>query len=174
MHYLSAEGAKVVVERNDAIDYSTIDKCDKIVLSPGPGLPMDAGGLMELVRKYAGAKPILGVCLGHQAIAEHFGLKLRNLNEVFHGVDCTVSKVLNHYLFNGLPTCFKVGRYHSWVVESNSEIDIDATAIDEQGNIMALAHPQLDICGVQFHPESIMTEFGRNMIRNWINEKRSQ
>ena len=173
VHYITAEGAQVLVERNDEIDFSNIELCDKIVLSPGPGLPVNAGGMMELIQKYVGVKPIFGVCLGHQAIAEHFGWRLRNLNEVFHGVDCTVSVDSSHYLFNGVPTRFRAGRYHSWVVDNASGIDLDVTAVDEEGDIMALAHSYIDICGVQFHPESVMTEFGRDIIKNWLNEKGS-
>jgi len=168
VHYLNAEGAEVIVQRNNEVDFDSVASCDKIVLSPGPGLPKDAGALMKVIETLAGKKPILGVCLGLQAIAEFYGMQLRNLPEVYHGVENTVFRVGLHYLFADIPLEFKAGLYYSWFVLNQPHAVLDTIAVDEQGRIMALAHPDLDICGVQFHPESIMTDEGRKMVHNWV------
>lgn len=161
---------KVDVFRNDEINISDIAKYDKILLSPGPGIPEEAGILKELIKTYAPQKSILGVCLGCQAIAEVFGGSIRNLNKVYHGV-ATPVKVINddEYLFNGLPKKFNAGRYHSWVVnEQDLPEDLIVTSTEEDGQIMGLMHNEYDLHGVQFHPESVLTEHGKQIIRNWI------
>lgn len=163
--------AKVDVFRNDQISLEEIGNYDKIILSPGPGIPQEAGLLLPLIEKYASTKSILGVCLGHQAIAEALGAKLYNLPSVFHGVATDVN-VENDpgFLFEGLPTHFKIGRYHSWVVDEKTlPAGLKVTARDEDGNIMAVQHTTFDVSGVQFHPESIMTEYGEELMRNFLN-----
>ncbi len=161
---------RVDVFRNDELALDDVDAYDKIILSPGPGLPTEAGALLPLIRRYAKTKSILGVCLGHQAIAEAFSGKLTNMENVFHGVATNVNLEKDAgFLFSGLPASFKVGRYHSWVVDENMlPVELQVTARDEQGRIMALQHRSLDVCGVQFHPESIMTEHGEALLRNFI------
>jgi anthranilate synthase component II len=169
-------GIPVVVKRNDEISLDEVDGFDRIILSPGPGIPQEAGLLLPLIRAYSAKKPILGVCLGHQAIGEAFGAKLVNLDRVYHGLSLPV-KVLQREgtgvatdLFAGLPEQFAAGRYHSWVIDPEgfpSELEITAT--DEAGNIMALRHRHLDVLGVQFHPESVLTPEGEIIMRNWLN-----
>jgi anthranilate synthase component 2 len=162
--------ARVEVKRNDAITLKAVDEYDVIVLSPGPGLPKDAGIMPELIKQYAGRKPILGVCLGHQAIAEAYGAKLENLEDVFHGIETAVA-ILDEQdpLFHGIATPFQAGRYHSWVVSRAGLPDsLVVTAQDEKGTIMAMRHKELNIRGVQFHPESIMTVEGKKMLRNYF------
>ena len=163
--------ARVDVFRNDRISLEEINAYDKIILSPGPGIPEEAGLLLPLIKKYAPTKSILGVCLGHQAITESFGGKLLNLSKVFHGVATDLKVEKNHgYLFAGIPSSFKIGRYHSWIAdENNFPAELNITARDENGNIMALQHKTYDVAGVQFHPESIMTEFGEELMNNFIN-----
>lgn len=164
-------GEKVDVFRNDAIPLEDIDPYDKIILSPGPGIPEEAGLLLPLIKKYAGSKSILGVCLGHQAIAEAFGGKIINLENVYHGV-ATGVKLLNKCtkIFQDVPDKIQAGRYHSWVVSDNGLPDnLEVTARDDNGYIMALQHKELDVCGVQFHPESVLTEHGERILRNWLN-----
>jgi anthranilate synthase component 2 len=175
VHYLEKESDAVVeVQRNDKIGIEEIERFDKILLSPGPGIPSEAGIMNDVIRKYSGSKSILGVCLGQQAIAEVFGGSLQNLNNVFHGVSTSVNIIKEDLLFKGLPEKFRVGRYHSWVVNSNDlPSDIEVTSVDDSGLIMALRHKKLDVRGVQFHPESILTEFGSEIIRNWINIKQN-
>lgn len=171
VHYLEdITGQAPDVFRNDQITVEEVGAYDKILLSPGPGLPKEAGILCNLVREYAATKSILGVCLGLQAIGEVFGGKLENLDNVYHGV-ATPVKVLDEseQLFIGLPANFDVGRYHSWVVSNDGLPDcFKITAEDENGQIMGLTHREYDVRGVQFHPESIMTEHGMDMLRNWI------
>ena len=163
---------EVTVVRNDSISVKEADQFEKIIISPGPGLPMNAGITMEVIRTYASSKSILGVCLGHQAIAEAFGGKLRNLNTVQHGVASSVKCDSKDQLFKGIPATIEVGRYHSWVVDENSvPNELIVTATDNDGVIMALRHRQFDVCGVQFHPESIMTNYGLQMIDNWLNDR---
>lgn len=172
VHYLEEiTGEMPDVYRNDEITVEEAGAYDKILLSPGPGLPQEAGILCELIRAHAAEKSIMGVCLGLQAIGEVFGGQLENLEEVFHGV-ATPVKVLaeKEQLFAGLPETFAAGRYHSWVVSNQGLPDcFDKTAVDDNGQIMGLTHKIYDVRGVQFHPESIMTEYGMEMMRNWIN-----
>lgn len=162
---------EVDVIRNDKIDLSAVAQYDKIILSPGPGLPEEAGLLIPLIRRYAKTKSILGVCLGHQAIGEVFGAKLKNIPFVFHGVQTPVHIVGQDYLFTGLPEEILVGRYHSWIVSTeNFPTELEITVVDEAGDIMALKHSQLDVHGVQFHPESILTPEGIMMIQNFLKQ----
>ena len=165
---------KVDVFRNDQIPLEKVKEYDKIILSPGPGIPEEAGFLLPLIKEYASSKSILGVCLGHQAIGEAFGGKLVNLSTVYHGV-ATPVKFLNgksnakSHLFNGLPEEIEVGRYHSWIVsDENFPKDLEVTARDENNYIMALQHTKYDVQGVQFHPESVLTPDGEKILRNWL------
>lgn len=169
-HQLKALGAQVDVVRNDAFQMFQLEPYDKIVLSPGPGIPEKAGLLNDVIRHYAGRKPILGVCLGHQAIAEVFGGRLENLRTVYHGVH-TPTHIINHdYLFEHLPETFEAGRYHSWVVSRSGLPDcLEVTAISDDGHIMALRHRTYDVRGIQFHPESILTPEGARILQNWLN-----
>ncbi len=163
-------GLAVDVFRNDEIELIEIDKYDKIVLSPGPGLPEEAGRLLEIIKNYAPKKSILGVCLGHQAIGEAFGAKLHNMNRVIHGMATPVELTENHsILFKGLPETFDVGRYHSWIVQKeNLPGCFEITSVDKEGMIMSMKHKEYDVEGVQFHPESVLTPLGEKMIENWI------
>ena len=177
-HLIKELGAEVVVYRNDQpevqalIDNADNIEFDKIVLSPGPGIPSEAGLLLDVIRTFAGKKPILGVCLGHQAIAEVFGAKLINLSDVFHGVATVGTQLGNDIVFSGLPMSIVMGRYHSWVVSRDSFPEcLEITAESEGGHIMALRHKEYDIHGIQFHPESVLTPDGRKMINNWLNCK---
>ncbi|MBE7174125.1 MAG: aminodeoxychorismate/anthranilate synthase component II [Williamsia sp.] len=167
-------GEKVDVVRNDKIPLEKVGEYDKIILSPGPGIPSEAGLLLPLIRAYAASKSILGVCLGHQAIGEAFGGSLVNLSTVYHGV-ATPVRVLQQQtvpangVFNGLPDELEVGRYHSWIVATDSfPQELEITAEDEHGYIMALQHKTYDVQGVQFHPESVLTPQGEQMLRNWL------
>lgn len=170
VQYLEKTGnAGVDVFRNDKISLEAINAYDKILLSPGPGLPSEAGILLEVIKRYAPAKSILGVCLGQQAIGEVFGGKLVNLESVYHGVATEMEVVKEDILFKGLPKKFKAGRYHSWVVdEKKFPNDLEITCVDERGYVMGLRHKKYDVRGVQFHPESILTEHGLEIIRNWL------
>ena len=161
---------KVDVFRNDQIALDEIKKYDKIILSPGPGIPVEAGLLLPLIKEYAATKSILGVCLGHQGIGEAFGAALINLSTVYHGVatNCKLS-IANSALFKGLPNEIQVGRYHSWIVsEKNFPEDLEITALDENGYIMAIRHKKYDVHGVQFHPESVLTPDGEKIMSNWL------
>jgi len=163
-------GEKVDVFRNDEIDLNDVDKYDKIILSPGPGIPSEAGLLLPLIKKYASTKSILGVCLGHQAIGETFGGSLVNLENVFHGVATSCQLTVDScQLFKGLESEINVGRYHSWIVDDNNfPEDLEVTARDENGFIMALKHKKYDVQGVQFHPESVLTPEGGKILKNWL------
>lgn len=170
-HYLDElNQGGVEVVRNDELDLEKVKEYDRVVLSPGPGLPKDAGKLMEFLKRYATGVPILGVCLGQQAIAEHFGMKLKNLNEVVHGQSRTIEILENTKgIFSDFPSEIKVGRYHSWVIDSKSiSKEFEITSTDTEGNIMSIRHKNLPICAVQFHPESILTEMGKEMLGNWL------
>lgn len=162
---------KVDVYRNDQISLEKVKEYDKIILSPGPGVPSEAGLLLPLIREYAATKSILGVCLGHQAIGEAFGATLQNLSRVYHGV-ATPIKILNTEapILKGLGDTVEVGRYHSWIVnkEGFPSSELEITAEDENGFIMALQHKKYDVQGVQFHPESVLTPTGEKIIRNWL------
>ena len=165
-------GAEVTVKRNDQFQLKELEEFDKILLSPGPGIPEEAGLLLDVIRTYAGKKPILGVCLGEQAIGEVYGGKLTNLDEVFHGIQSPVSLTATDYLFEGLPSTVQVGRYHSWVVDQKDFPDcLEVTAVSEEGYIMALRHRTLDVRGVQFHPESVLTPEGKQILGNWIHHQ---
>ncbi len=168
-HLVRQLGASVTVYRNDQFEMSQLEPFDKIILSPGPGIPSEAGLLLDVVRTYAGRKPILGVCLGHQAIAEVFGARLTNLAEVYHGVATEGTQFNNDVVFEGLPQRIVMGRYHSWVVDRAGFPDcLQVTAVSDDGQIMALRHKQLDVHGIQFHPESVLTPMGGQMVRNWM------
>ncbi len=168
-HLLKELGAEVTVKRNDQFKLEELEEFDKILLSPGPGIPEEAGLLLDVIRTYAGKKPILGVCLGEQAIGEVYGGKLTNLDEVFHGIQSTINLTTPDYLFEGLPSQIQVGRYHSWVVDQNGLPDcLEVTAVSQEGYIMALRHKTLDVRGVQFHPESVLTPDGKQILANWI------
>jgi anthranilate synthase component 2 len=181
-HLVRELGAEVTVLRNDQFELPQLEEYDKIILSPGPGIPSEAGLLLDVIRTYAGKKPMLGVCLGHQAIGEVFGAKLENLKEVYHGV-ATEGTVryeepgarsqepgeLVDKIFAGLPQRIIMGRYHSWVVSRDGFPDcLEVTAESDEGQIMALRHREYDIRGIQFHPESVLTPDGARIIKNWL------
>lgn len=169
-HLVKELGADVTVYRNDQFAMEQLEKFDKIILSPGPGIPSEAGLLMEVLKNYAEKKPILGVCLGHQAIGEYFGGTLENLTNVFHGVATEGTQFGNDEIFNGLPERITMGRYHSWVVSKQGLPNcLEITAESDEGQIMGLKHKQYDIHGIQFHPESVLTTEGRTIISNWLN-----
>ena len=169
-HLVKQLGADCTTVRNDQFQLPDLEPYDKIILSPGPGIPSEAGLLLDVIRTYAGKKPILGVCLGHQAIGEAFGARLENLSDVFHGVQTPIRLTTPDYLFDGLSAPLPVGRYHSWVVAREAFPDcLEVTAESEEGQIMALRHRTLDIRGIQFHPESVLTPDGPAIIRNWLN-----
>jgi anthranilate synthase component 2 len=162
---------QVTVLRNDAFNLADLEQFDKLILSPGPGIPSEAGLLLDVIRHYAGRKPMLGVCLGEQAIGEAFGGKLTNLSEVFHGVKTPVDILPEggDYIFDGLPAQIEVGRYHSWVVSREGfPADLEITALSLEGQIMALRHRTFDIHGIQFHPESVLTPDGHIIINNFL------
>jgi len=186
-HLVKELGAEVDVLRNDKFELEELEKYDKIILSPGPGIPEEAGLLLEVIRTYAGRKPILGVCLGEQAIGQAFGGKLTNLSEVFHGIQTNIvirdeglgisssslntnhSSLITDYIFSGLPTEIPVGRYHSWVVDTDGfPEELVITAISPEGQIMALKHREYDVHGIQFHPESVLTPDGKQIVGNWL------
>ena len=168
-HLVKALGAEVTVLRNDQFNIEALEAYDKIILSPGPGIPSEAGLLLDVIKTYASRKPMLGVCLGHQAIGEAFGARLENLSEVFHGVATPAHIVADDPIFCGLPKTFTVGRYHSWVVATDQLPDcLTVTAVSDEGQIMALRHKEYDIHGIQFHPESVLTPEGSIIIKNFI------
>jgi anthranilate synthase component 2 len=172
VHLVNEIGLQCTVWRNDQFAIDDVDAFDKIILSPGPGIPSEAGLLLQVIEKYAPAKSIFGVCLGQQAIAEVFGGRLYNLKQPMHGIATPILVTdEREQLFAGLPKTFKVGRYHSWVVDEKAIPDaLTVTAIDETDNsAMGLRHKTYDVRGVQFHPESILTEYGKEMMKNWIN-----
>jgi anthranilate synthase component 2 len=162
-------GYDVDVVRNDRFDIADVAKYDKIIISPGPGIPSEAGLVSEVLKRYSSTKSILGVCLGHQAIGECFGAKLLNLPKVFHGIQTPVNIIKDDYLFAGLPSTINVGRYHSWVVDSAQfPAELEIIAEDNDKQIMALRHATVDVRGVQFHPESILTPDGLTILNNWL------
>lgn len=169
VHLVNELGVGTDVFRNDRITVEEVGQYDRIILSPGPGLPCEAGVLLEVIRRYAPEKSILGICLGEQAIGECFGATLENLSEVYHGIHTPVQVTAEEKMFEGLGDHFEVGRYHSWVVSRKGLPDcLTVTAEDVHGQIMALAHKTYDVRGVQFHPESILTPQGKKMIANWL------
>lgn len=169
VHLIKELGADVTVVRNNQFSLEELAAFDRIVLSPGPGIPSEAGQLLDVIRRYAGVKPILGVCLGHQAIGEVFGAKLENLSDVFHGVTTEARQLVNTPLFAGLPEHFPVGRYHSWVVAKTSFPDcLEMIAESNEEMIMALRHRTHNVYGIQFHPESVLTPDGKRIMENWL------
>lgn len=174
VHYLEELDCEVTVMRNDQFELEEVMYYDKILLSPGPGIPDEAGLLKQVIQQYASTKPILGVCLGHQAIAEVFGGKLENLDQVFHGVSTKATIISeDEPLFKGLGKEIEIGRYHSWVVSREGFPNVlKITSIDESGQIMSFRHSIYDICAVQFHPESVLTPKGKQIIRNWVKGER--
>lgn len=170
VHLVRSLGAEVSVVRNDALELPELEAYDKIILSPGPGVPAEAGLLLEIIHTYAARKPILGVCLGHQAIAEAFGGQLINLREVHHGIASLCMATTRDYLFSAIAQPFTVGRYHSWVVaDEGFPTMLEVTARSRDGEIMALRHRAWDVRGIQFHPESVLTPEGHTMLENWLN-----
>ena len=168
-HLIKELGAEVTVLRNDQFELSDLEPYNKIVLSPGPGIPSEAGLLLDVIRTYAGKKPILGVCLGHQAIGEAFGASLENLSDVFHGVATPCHIVTDDPIFSGIERDITIGRYHSWVVAKEGLPEcLEVTAVSDEGQIMALRHKTLNIRGIQFHPESVLTPQGRTIIKNFL------
>ena len=168
-HLIKEIGAEVTVIRNDQFTLNQLERFDKIVLSHGPGIPSEAGLLLDVIKTYKGRKPILGVCLGHQAIGEVFGGTLENLSDVFHGVATEGTQFSNDYIFDSLPKRITMGRYHSWVVSrENFPTCLEVTAVSDEGQIMALKHKNYDIHGIQFHPESVLTPEGKTILRNFI------
>jgi len=169
VHYLEDLDCEVTVYRNDEFEMEEIARFDKILLSPGPGIPEEAGLLKQVIQQYGPTKSIFGVCLGQQAIGEVYGGTLSNLDKVYHGVATTVTKAVNNeLLFEGLDNEFEVGRYHSWVVDANLPDCLEATSFDENGQVMSLRHKTYDVRGVQFHPESVLTPNGKKMLENWV------
>ena len=168
-HLVKQLGSDVTVFRNDKFELEQLEQFDKIILSPGPGIPSEAGLLEEVIRDYAGRKPILGVCLGHQAIGEVFGAELENLSEVYHGVATEGTQLGNDPIFDGLPRRIVMGRYHSWVVSNKSLPScLEVTAVSDDGCIMALKHKTFDVHGIQFHPESVLTPDGKTIVANFL------
>jgi len=168
-HMVSELGAEVTVFRNDQFQLQQLENFDKIILSPGPGIPSEAGLLTEVIRSYAGRKPIFGVCLGHQAIGEVFGGRLINLDDVFHGVATEGTQFGNDCIFNSLPSRITMGRYHSWVVSKEDFPDcLEITAESDEKQIMGLRHKKFNIHGIQFHPESVLTPDGKTILKNWL------
>ena len=168
-HLVKELGAEVTVLRNDKFDIADLAQYDKLILSPGPGIPSEAGLLMDVIKTYADKKPMLGVCLGHQAIGEAFGASLTNLSEVFHGVATEGKQLGNDPIFASLPQRITMGRYHSWVVSRDGLPDcLEITALSDEGQIMGLRHKNFDIHGIQFHPESVLTPDGRTIVDNFL------
>nr|WP_321247486.1 aminodeoxychorismate/anthranilate synthase component II [uncultured Psychroserpens sp.] len=169
VHYLEDLNCEVTVKRNDKLSLEEVDAFQKIVLSPGPGIPDEAGLLKAIIKRYAPTKSILGVCLGQQAIAEVFGGSLINLEDVYHGVATQVDiTVDDEQLFTNMDKTIEVGRYHSWVVNPNLPEVLEATSFDSNGQIMSLRHRFYDVKGVQYHPESVLTPNGKQILENWI------
>jgi anthranilate synthase component 2 len=170
VHYLEDLDCKVTVVRNDEFELDDLKNFDKILLSPGPGIPSEAGLLKQVIAKYASTKSILGVCLGQQAIGEVFGGELTNLEKVYHGVATPINiLVTDENLFADLESNQEVGRYHSWVIANEGFPEVlEITSVDENGQIMSIRHRMYDVKGVQFHPESVLTPNGKKMLENWV------
>ena len=172
VHYLEDLNAEVTVYRNDEFELSELEKFDKILLSPGPGIPDEAGLLKQVIQKYAPTKSILGICLGLQAIGEVFGGNLVNLRKVYHGVATKVTKISDDFIFNEIPDEMEVGRYHSWSVSTENFPEVlEITSVDENGQVMSLKHKTYDVRGVQYHPESVLTPYGKKILENWLKGK---
>ncbi len=170
VHYLEDLDCEVEVKRNDQLDLKDVAEFDNIVLSPGPGIPDEAGLLKEIIETWGPTKRIFGVCLGQQAIGEVFGGRLINLDEVYHGVATRILIIKDDALFEGMPKEIEVGRYHSWVVDPNLPESLEATSVDENGQLMSIRHKNFDVCAVQFHPESVLTPHGKQMLENWLKD----
>ncbi len=169
VHYLQDLNCDVTVKRNDKLTLEEVDNFDKILLSPGPGIPDEAGLLKPIIKEYAATKSILGICLGQQAIAEVFGGEIENLDNVYHGVSTEIELTdQDEVLYKGLPNKLEVGRYHSWVVNKTLPEGLISTSIDENGEIMSLKHKEFDVRAVQYHPESILTPQGKQILKNWV------
>ncbi len=169
VHYFNELNCKTTVKRNDEFNLNEIRNYNYIVLSPGPGIPNEAGLLKSTIEKYKSTHKILGVCLGHQAIGEVFGAKLINLDKVYHGVKTSIKILKKDILFKNLPDNLVVGRYHSWIINKAIPDCLEITSVDDSGQIMSIRHKNYNIKGVQFHPESILTPFGKKILKNWIN-----
>jgi len=170
VHYLEDLDCEVEVKRNDQLDLNDVAGYHNIVLSPGPGIPDEAGLLKKIIETWAPTKRIFGVCLGQQAIGEVFGGRLINLDEVYHGVATQINIIKDDPLFEGMPREIEVGRYHSWVVDPNLPESLEATSTDENGQLMSIRHKKYDVCAVQFHPESVLTPYGRQILENWLSD----
>ncbi|MCX8080675.1 MAG: aminodeoxychorismate/anthranilate synthase component II [Bacteroidia bacterium] len=169
VHLLEKAGCEdVVVKRNDAFSLDEAGEFDKILISPGPGIPSEAGKTLEVIREYGSHKSILGICLGHQAIGITYGARMINLNEPLHGISTPVRFLADDYLFKNCPSGIRVGHYHSWVIDDSSD-ELEIIAENKDGLIMSVRHKKYDVRGIQFHPESILTECGLQIIKNWIN-----
>lgn len=170
VHLINELGYEAVVWRNDKFALEDVAAFNKILLSPGPGIPDEAGLLLEVIKTYAPSKSMMGVCLGQQAIAEAFGGSLLNLGRPMHGIATPITVLdVNELIFKGCPETIEVGRYHSWVVNSaDLPANLIVTSIDQEGQVMSLRHKTLDVCGVQFHPESVLTPSGKQMMKNWL------
>lgn len=168
VRYVKECNNEIIIQRNNQIDYSILDTCDAILLSPGPGIPSESGELISIIKRYSGKKKMLGICLGHQAIAEVFGGKLEQCESPIHGKASMVKQVDEDLLFKGISKDFQVGRYHSWRIAEKLPEELKATVMSDTNEIMAIRHVSHDTTGVQFHPESILTPDGRKIINNWI------
>ncbi len=169
VHYLQDFNCQVTVRRNDQLSLDDVEAFDKILLSPGPGIPDEAGLLKPIIARYASTKSILGVCLGQQAIGEVFGGTLSNLETVYHGVATKVNIIVDDEpMFKNLEKTIEVGRYHSWVVDANLPEVLETTSFDENGQVMSLRHKIFDVKGVQYHPESVLTPHGKQILKNWV------
>ena len=168
VHYLEDLDCEVTVKRNDQLTLDEVEPFEYIVLSPGPGIPDEAGLLKEIIKTYAPTKRIFGVCLGLQAIGEVFGGTLINLDQVYHGVDTTITVIKDDPIYQDMPKTLQVGRHHSWVVDPDLPEVLETTAVDENGQIMSLRHNEYDVTAVQFHPESVLTPEGKQMLKNWL------
>lgn len=169
VHYLQDLGCEVTVKRNDKLSLEEVDAFEKILLSPGPGIPEEAGLLKAIIKRYGSTKSILGICLGQQAIAEVYGGSIENLNKVYHGVATGIKRINEDtVLYKDIPEELEVGRYHSWVVSKELPYELISTSIDENGEIMSLRHREHDVRAVQYHPESILTPEGKKILKNWV------
>lgn len=169
VHYLEELGCEVTVKRNDQFELDELENYPLLLLSPGPGIPDESGLLKAAIERYAPSKKILGVCLGQQAIGEVFGGKLINLDKVYHGIATPVNVTQEDVLFKDLPKNFEVGRYHSWVVQTPLPNELEVTSVDDEGQLMSLRHKTYDVRAVQYHPESVLTPYGKKILENWIN-----
>ena len=169
LYYLEELGCEVTVKRNDKFELDEISNFDAILISPGPGIPREAGKIIEVIKKFYNTKNIFGVCLGQQAIAEAFGGKIRNLKKVYHGVSSKITLTDSDLIFDDIKSDLNVGRYHSWIVDNPLPQVLKVTSVDENGEIMSIKHKDFNVRGVQFHPESILTPDGKTILNNWIN-----